>query len=406
MNSSKKRLLVFSSFFLLVIGAFFGGLYTGYDARPEIEKVFSLTHNEALASSTPADFSPFWKAWNVINEKFVDSGKVTDQEKVWGAISGLADSLNDPYTVFMPPEEAKEFESEIRGNFEGVGMEIGIKEGVLTVIAPIKGSPAEKAGVKKGDKILKIGDSVTSTLTVDEAVRLIRGPKGTSVVFTIMRGGKVEPLVIITVLRDVITIPTIDTELRSDGIYVITLHNFSAVSSKLFDQAMQSFLKSQSAKLVLDLRGNPGGYLDASVDMASWFLPKGKVVVREDFGGNREENAYRSTGNTKIPSNLQMIVLIDDGSASASEILAGALQEYGIAKLVGTKTFGKGSVQELVKITPETNLKVTIARWLTPNRKSISEGGLTPDVEVKMTEDDAKNERDPQMEKAVELLKQ
>lgn len=405
MNQTKKRLIVSMSVFFLVAGAFLGGLYTGYDARPQIDKVLSLTRNEAFASSTPIDFGPFWKVWNVINDKYVDPGKITDQEKVWGAISGLAGSLDDPYTVFMPPQEAKQFDSEISGNFEGVGMEVGIRDGVITVIAPIKGNPAEKAGIKTGDKISKINDKATSGLTIDEAVNLIRGPKGTAVTLTIVRTGKTEPL-IVKVLRDVITIPTIDSELRSDGVYVVKLHNFSAVSSNLFDQAMQGFIKSKSSKLLLDLRGNPGGYLNASVEMASWFLPKGKVVVREDFGGKREENEYRSTGRNILGNKLKMVILVDGGSASASEILAGALQEHGVAKLVGTKTFGKGSVQELVKITSETNLKITIARWLTPNSKSISEGGLTPDFEVKITEDDMKNGKDPQMDKAIELLRQ
>ena len=411
MISFKQRIFFIVGVLLLVVVTFFSGVYAGYESRSG----FFAFQKEAIASSTPSyDFSPFWKAWQVIKDKYVDPDKVSDQEKVWGAIQGLAKSLDDPYTVFLPPEETKEFESEISGNFEGVGMEVGIRDDMLTVIAPIKGNPADRAGIKAGDKILKINGEITSGMIVDEAVRLIRGPKGTEVNLTLIREGKDDPIEV-KVTRDVITIPTIDTEeikvdisgTTRDGIYVIKLHNFSAVSTKLFREAINKFIDSKSDRLVLDLRGNPGGYLEAAVDIASWFLPKGKPVVREDFGGKRPENVYRSSGKNIFPSslNLKMVVLVNEGSASASEILAGALQEYGVAKLVGAKTFGKGSVQELVKITPETSLKVTIARWLTPNGKSISEGGLTPDVEVKMTPEDVDKEVDPQLDKAVELLK-
>ncbi|MEO8637488.1 MAG: S41 family peptidase [Candidatus Taylorbacteria bacterium] len=404
MNLFKQTRYLIISVAVLTGAAFMGGVYAGHANYSPIDSLFSLSGKQALASTTSADFAPFWKVWDVINEKYVTPNKVTDQEKVWGAISGLAKSLGDPYTVFMPPEEAKSFETEISGNFEGVGMEVGIRDEMLTVIAPLKGNPAEKAGIKAGDKIIKIDDTVASDLSVDKAVLLIRGPKGTAVTLTLIREGKSGSFEV-KVMRDVITIPTIDKELRKDGIYVIQLYNFSAVSPNLFNKAISDFVKTKSNKLILDLRGNPGGYLDASVDMASWFVPKGKVIVREDFGGKQEENIYRSDGRYTFGNTFKMIVLVDEGSASASEILAGALQEHGIAKLVGTKTFGKGSVQELVKITPDTNLKITIAKWLTPNGKSISEGGLTPDYEVKMSEDDIKADKDLQMDKAVELLK-
>jgi carboxyl-terminal processing protease len=185
---------------------------------------------------------------------------------------------------------------------------------------------------------------------------------------------------------------------------VLELYNFSAQSPRLFRNALRDFVASGSDKLIVDLRGNPGGFLEAAVELASWFLPPGKPVVIEDFGKQGERRVHRSRGYNVFNENLKMVILINNGSASASEIFAGALREHGRAKLVGTQTFGKGSVQELVKITPETSLKVTVARWLTPNGVSISEGGLTPDIEVKMTPEDAKKKRDPQMEKAIELL--
>ncbi|OHA15343.1 MAG: hypothetical protein A3G52_00025 [Candidatus Taylorbacteria bacterium RIFCSPLOWO2_12_FULL_43_20] len=404
MNSFKYRFAAVISSIILVGAAFFGGVYIGYESKTNASGFFLLNKGDSQATSTNAfDFSPFWKAWSVIEDKYIEPDKVADQAKVWGAIEGLAKSLGDPYTVFLPPVENKAFEEEISGNFEGVGMEVGIRDDILTVIAPIKGNPAEKAGIKSGDQIIKIDEKISADLSVDEAVKLIRGPKGSDVKLTIRRESR-DSLLEFTLTRDVITIPTIDNELRDDGVYVIRLYNFSAVSTGLFREALNDFLKSGSNKLIFDLRGNPGGYLEASVDIASWFLPKGKVVVREDFGGKREENVYRSRGNNIIKDNLKMVVLVDGGSASASEILAGALSEHGVATLVGTKTFGKGSVQELVKITDDTSLKVTIAKWLTPNGKSISDGGLIPDYEVEITEEDVEKLRDSQMEKAVEIL--
>jgi carboxyl-terminal processing protease len=282
-------------------------------------------------------------------------------------------------------------------------MEIGIKDGILTVIAPLKDTPAYKAGIKSGDKILKINETITNDMTVDEAIKKIRGERGTSVTLTIFHENGLEPKEI-KVTRDIINVPTLDTELRKDGIFVIKLYSFSANSAELFRNAIKEFTESNSDKLVLDLRGNPGGYLEAAVDMASWFLDDGKTVVIEDYGNNKEENKYRSSGYDIFNDNLKFVILVDGGSASASEILAGAMQDYHKAKLVGTKTYGKGSVQEVVQINKDTIFKVTVANWLTPNKNSITKKGLTPDVEVKFTQKDLENKKDPQMDKAVELL--
>lgn len=282
-------------------------------------------------------------------------------------------------------------------------MEIGIRDRTITVIAPLKGTPAFNAGIKSGDKVIKIDGAPTNDMSVEKAVSLIRGPKGTTVALGIYREGEKEPLEF-KVVRDVITIPTIDTEKRKDGIFVIRLYSFSAGSPQLFRNALQEFINSGSDKLILDLRNNPGGYLEAAVDMASWFLPQGKAIVSEENKKSGDSQIFRSKGYNIFTDKLKMVVLINGGSASASEILAGALSEHKIARLVGEKTFGKGSVQELVKITPETSLKVTVARWLTPNGVSISEGGLKPDVEVKIKKEDAEKGRDTQMEKAVDTL--
>lgn len=353
------------------------------------------------------DFAPFWKAWNLIAEKYVPASTtaklVTDQDKVWGAIGGLASSLGDPYTVFFPPVQSQLFESDIRGNFEGVGMEIIAQEGAITVIAPLKNSPAARAGLLPGDKILKVENRPTSNLSTEDAVGLIRGPKGTKVHLTVFRTGVKEPFEV-AVTRDVINIPTISTKTLPGGIFDIELYSFSAQSPNLFRGALREFITSRADKLILDLRGNPGGYLEAAIDMASWFLPSSKVVVKEDFGPNKEQKVYRSKGYDIFNDNLKFVILVDSGSASASEILAGALAEQGKAILVGDKTFGKGSVQELVDVTASTSIKITVARWLTPNGVSISDHGIEPQYKVKMTQEDRQASRDPQLDKAIEIL--
>jgi carboxyl-terminal processing protease len=388
---------------ILCIALFFVlGVYIGDNNRPEIDKVLGVSNKETQVA-TQADFSPFWKVWNTMNEKSLTVSQISDQDKVYGAISGLVGSLNDPYSEFFNPDETKSFESQISGSFDGVGMEVGIKDNILTVIAPLKDTPAYKAGIQPGDKILKIDNTVTTNLNVDDAIKLMRGDKGTTVTLTILRDPEQQPQ-IIKIVRDTIAIPTLDTINRKDGIFVIKLYSFDQNSADLFRGAMKQFVASGDTKLVLDLRGNPGGYLDAAVDMASWFLPGDKTVVTEDYGTKQAPDVFKSKGYNIFTNKLKFVVLIDGGSASASEILAGALQDNGIAKLVGAQSFGKGSVQEVVNVTPDTILKITVARWLTPNGTSISEKGLTPDYPVAITQKDVDAKLDPQMDKAVELL--
>lgn len=415
---TSKKFAVLAIFALVVGAAFILGVFFGFNDRPAVSSITELVSKESdIPAEKKIDFSPFWETWKIIDEKYVSEDGPENQAKVWGAISGLVSSLGDPYSVFLPPEETEMFESDISGNFEGVGMEIGIRDKILTVIAPLKGTPAEKAGVLPGDKIIKIDETSTIDLSVDKAVRLIRGKKGTVVKLSIIRGEKDEPIEI-SITRDVINIPTIDTEIKSlktasdnqgnhssnNDVFVIRLYNFSANSPYLFRDSLREFAESGKDKLIIDLRGNPGGYLEAAVDMASWFLPAGKVVVREDFGKKAEPIIYRSKGYDVFNENLKMAVLVNGGTASASEIFAGAIREHGKGKLVGEKTFGKGSVQELIRVAENSSLKITVARWLTPNGVSISKNGLTPDVEVGITEEDLKNGRDPQMDKAIQLL--
>ena len=398
----RQIIYIIVSFVLLGV-IFITGIYLGYSHRPEIDKV-STVSNKNPTFETTADFSAFWKAWNILKEKSIYSDKISDQDRVWGAISGLAGAAGDPYTTFFSPVDNKMFKDEIKGSFSGIGAEIGMKDKILTVIAPLKDTPAWKAGVKTGDKILKIDKTSTTDMSIDQAINIIRGERGTPVVLNIFRAGENETRDI-SIIRDTIDIPTLDTEILPEGIFVIKFYSFSENSDKLFAGALQEFVKSGSHKLILDMRGNPGGYLDAAVNIGSWFIDEGKVIVSEDFGANKKPVIYRSHGPKLFDNKLDFVVLVDGGSASASEILAGALKEHGIATLVGEKTFGKGSVQELIDITPETSIKVTVARWLTPNGISISKEGLEPDIKVSFTSKDFEAKIDPQMIKAVEILK-
>jgi carboxyl-terminal processing protease len=395
----KNKYIPYSAIGLVVLIAVFCiGYYAGkdraYTAHANLDDTNDVTVDQ---------FSTFWKAWDILNEKDINSTSTSAQDKIWGAIEGLANSYNDPYTVFFPPSEAKMFQDDITGDFGGVGMEIGVKDSDLVVISALKGTPASLAGVKSGDIILAIDGTSTQGMPVDQAVDLIRGPKGSVVSITFLPANGTEQIVR-KITRDIINIPTIDTEKLPGGIFDIKLYSFTSDSPDLFRNALRDFVLSGDHKLILDLRGNPGGYLDAAWDMASYFLPAGKTIVTEDFGTKGAPNVFRSKGYDVFNSNLRMLILVDDGSASASEILAGALSEQGVAKLVGQKTFGKGVVQELIPITDDTSLKVTVARWLTPDGHNLSHDGLDPDYPVDAASSTPTN--DLVQNKAIELLDQ
>jgi carboxyl-terminal processing protease len=385
---------------------FTGGYFVGTRNVDQITQVASPQLANTESSTTEkVDFSPFWKAWSILDTNFVgasSSEKNTDQKKVWGAIEGLAASYGDPYTTFFPPEDLKTFEDDIQGNFEGVGIEIDVKDGILTVVSPLKGTPADKAGMRAKDMIIKIDGKNTLGMSAQDATKLIRGPKGKEVIFTIVRDGAEKE---IKVVRDVIDVPIVISTKRDDGIYVIQITSFAANSADKFREALREFVNSGSDKLIVDVRGNPGGYLEAAVDIASWFLPASDVVVSEDFGSkNKPAEVFKSKGYNIFTKKLKMIMLVDGGSASASEILAGALKEHKVATLVGEKTFGKGSVQELIPLTDNSSLKVTIAHWLTPNGVSLSKNGVDPDILIKLTDADRLAKKDPQLDKAVGIL--
>jgi len=402
---------------LIIIVVFGAGFFVG-----------NIGSTHAQGKDAGIDMNTFWKVWNILDEEFVatkhkdklgqEISSTTKSEfdnlskeerRIYGAIKGMVDSEQDPYTSFFTPEEASSFESEIKGSFDGIGMEVGKKDGVITVISPIPQSPSEKAGIKSGDKIVKINDKSTIDMGVDEAVKIIRGVKGTSVSLQIYREGEEKPLDF-KIVRDTIQLPTLDKHYDSKtGVYTIRVYSFSEQVDSLFKEAMTEFASTKSNKLIIDLRGNPGGYLESAVDMSSYFIPQGKVVVTQDYGETKKTEQLRSLGYTLLGDRkVKVVVLVDGGSASASEIVAGALQDYKLATILGEKTFGKGSVQEYIKITSKTGLKVTIARWLTPNGNSISVSGLMPDVEVakatSTTVEQIRDRTDNQYLKAVEFL--
>lgn len=393
---------------LLIAGAFFSGLHMGTagSTTPYMEaNLFSFFRNSPTVPED-VDLEEFWRVWELMEEKFVvstTSQTLTNEDKVRGAINGLVKSYDDPYTVYLPPQEAGMFEEDISGNFGGVGMEVGIRDGLVTIISPLPDTPAEAAGLLSGDAVVKIDGESTESMNIDEAVRLIRGEIGTTVTLTIYRKGETD-FMEIPVVRDNISIPTIDTK-EKDDVFVISLYSFNALSEKKMEEAFREYVSSGKDKLVLDLRGNPGGYLQSAVGIASYFLPAGKVVVSEGFGGDQKDQLYRSSGKTlKGFDPKEMVILVNGGSASASEILAGALSEHHVATLMGDTTFGKGSVQELVDLKGGSSLKVTVARWFTPEGKSISDGGLDPDVFVERTVEQIVAGEDPQLEAAIKWL--
>lgn len=410
-----KNFFLQSTFLIVIIlalaGSFLGGVVAGFNSQQEGAVVGSLINGE---NGKPAglDFSPFWRAWRLIEEKHINpqnGGKVVaDEEKLWGAIRGLVVSLGDPYSDFLPPTQKTIFEEDISGAFGGVGIEVGIQENTLRVIAPLPASPAKKAGIIAGDKIIEVGGVSAAELGITEAIRLIRGKIGTEVVLTILRDE--DEIHRFKLIRAKIEVPTLQSEILPGNIFLVRLYNFGATAPTLFRQSLRDMLEIKSRKMILDLRDNPGGFLTAAVDIGSWFLPAGAPIVIEERGvgsvNDEAENIYRSRGYNVFGKDLKLVVLINGGSASASEILAGALQEYGLATLVGEKTFGKGSVQELVPLTDDTALKLTIARWLTPKKRvSLSKEGLTPDIVLPNTgELEQVPERDPQLKKAIELL--
>ncbi len=350
-----------------------------------------------------ADLSLFWETWHTLEENFVDKSQIDHKKMIYGAISGMVSSLDDPYTAFFDPADAKKFLEDTSGSFEGVGMEIGIKENQLRAVTPLENTPAQLAGIRPGDAIVQIDGKSTAGITTDEAVNLIRGPKGTEVVLTIFREDWKETKDF-AIIRDVIKVPSLKWEIKDGDVAYIQLYQFTEKAGGDFKAAAVDIINSPAKSIVLDLRNNPGGYLSVAQDIAGWFLKKGQIVTRENMGGENPEIEHKSNGPSLLEK-YPTTVIINEGSASASEILAGALRDNRQIQLIGEQSFGKGSVQQLIPLKSDASLKVTIAKWLTPNGDQINEKGLSPDVEVKTAAEDEEKESDPQLDRAIEIVK-
>lgn len=346
------------------------------------------------------DLSQFWHVWAIIKSDYFYSDSIDTEAVTYGAIYGLVQALDDPYSMFLEPDITTEFMEDIEGEFEGIGAALYVKEGLITIEYTLKGSPAMNSGLQTDDIIYKIDDEITTEMTLTEAVNKIRGEKGTDVILTILREDTLEPLEV-TVTRDTIEFPSVTWEMIEDtSIAYISINRFVENTNSIFEKSVNELLQEDPSGIILDLRFNPGGYLDQSIEIIGHFIPKGVVVKQET---KTTINEFNVDGIAKLEG-LPVVVLINGSSASASEIVAGALHDYGVAELVGETTFGKGSIQDFIPLEGGASLKITTAKWLTPNGVWVTENPLEPDYEVKITLEDLENNNDPQLDKAIELL--
>ncbi|MFA5210920.1 MAG: S41 family peptidase [Patescibacteria group bacterium] len=411
---NKKIKIVLIAILLLAVfavGVLFGINYGVKDAlfnesgEVEISKVLNLYSNTRKDS---VDFEQFWKVWDKIHKDYVDPQKINDTKLFYSAVSGMIAGLEDPYSVYFSPEKAAEFTETLSGEFEGIGAELAIKDNKLIVVAPLPDSPAEKTGLKSGDIILAIDENDVYGLSVEEAVAKIKGEKGTIVKLKIARGEEIFDL---EITREVLNRPTIYLEEKKDGIFYLSISDFNEKTWDEFEKNIKKVIEeNQKIKaIILDLRSNPGGFLDTAVKISSEWIENG-VIVSEKFNDNKE-NVYETIGNHRL-KNIKTIVLIDEGTASSAEIVAGALQDQEKATVIGKKSFGKGSVQEYEILLDGSALKLTIAKWFTPNGTAIDGIGIKPNIEVEemfiqkdgTSGDKVEDYIDVGLEKAMELL--
>jgi carboxyl-terminal processing protease len=389
------RFFITLALIVLIVGtAYFAGLGTSW----AIAQAQGPT--PTMVGGEPPEFSLFWEAWRIVEREFYGN-LPTPSELVHGAIRGALNILKDPSTVLVEPKQHQLEKSDLEGSFEGIGATVEMRQGRLVIVAPIADSPAEKAGLKAGDIVLQVDDKpIPPDISVEDAVMLIRGPKGTKVKLTVMRQGQTEPLVF-EIVRAKIETPTVSWKMQTDKIGYIRLILFGSLSRGELRRAISEVKKKGATGIIFDLRSNPGGYLDSAIDVASEFIKDGTIVIERDKNGHETPFGVRGSGTaTDIP----LVVLIDKGTASASEIVAGAIQDHGRAPLIGEKTFGKGSVQNIHELSDGSSLHVTIAHWLTPKHHEIDEKGLEPDIAVPLSDADVTAGRDPQLDRAIEYL--
>lgn len=390
----------------IIIGAFYILVFLlGWTLGHQDAKFSSVGYTPKLtgrdSSAANVDFSVFWRAWDLLEKNY--DGKIDYQKMVYGAIDGMTKSLGDPYTAFMTPDESKQLEDELTGVIYGIGAEIGTRDNKLIIIAPIDDSPAKAAGIIAGDHVTKINDETTVNMDVNTAVSKIRGQEGTKVKLTIERGG-VEKVFEIT--RAKITVKSVKSEIKNKDVGYISINRFDENTTADLRVILNELAAKGIKKIVLDLRDNPGGYLDESVTVSSEFIKEGVVVTEKKDTILSRANEYKATGKgIATSSDIKLVVLVNGGSASAAEIVAGAIKDYKRGTLVGEKTFGKGSVQEIENLSNGSRMRITVAHWYTPGGKNIGKEGIAPDIEVGLTEADYNAGKDPQLDKALELLK-
>lgn len=356
---------------------------------------------EIVDGEARADMGLFWQIWDELNLKYVDENVVEDDDKIYGAIKGLVEAYADPYTVFMTPEESKQFSDNIEGVLEGIGAELSVEEKMLVIVSPLKNSPAEKAGLRPGDTILKINDEIAADLSLFDAIMKIRGEKGTTVKLTILREGVVDPFDV-SIVRDSIDIESVTVEKLPNGITYLSVNQFNDKTNEEFSKAISEMILNRPKGIIIDLRFNGGGYLDTAVEMLSYILPAGEEAVTIKVRGKADE-VMNTNGNPKI-LDVPLVVLVNEGSASASEIVAGAVQDHKRGVVMGTKTFGKGSVQEVESFSDGSSIRLTIARWFTPKDRNVDKVGLTPDIVVEIKKEDVEKKYDAQKEEAIKYL--
>lgn len=385
---------------VILIGA---GFYAGYDYGGSVPKniVVQGVSNIDSKSTGNLDFSIFWQAWDLLKTNHIKGAEIKDQDMIYGAISGLVGSVDDPHTVFFKPDDSQKFVEDIQGEFGGIGAELSVKDDFIVVVAPLENTPASRGGIKAGDKILEIDHMPVLKADVNEVVKKIRGEIGTAVVLTILSNGDKLPHEI-SLVRETITVPTLKWEIKNNDIAYVQLFSFNEKAPYLFYKTALAMMLGDMKGMVLDLRNNPGGYLEVAVNIAGWFFDKGQLIVSEKFR-NGEEMKFTSNG-TGAFKDFPIVVLVNKGSASASEILAGALRDNRNIKLIGETTFGKGTVQEMEALKDGSQIKMTIAKWVMPSGHIIEQNGLKPDIEVKITEKDIEAKKDPQLDRALEEI--
>ncbi len=389
----KNGLSVFVIFATLM---FFSQLMTNYGYKRGINDALNRSTEVGFWSTqnvfgmdsqkSESNWYVFWDVWARVKNSYIEGSSITDEKMIENAIRGLVRTTEDPFSEYLTYEDYKELTGELQGSFEGIGAEISRRNGQVVVAAPLKDTPAYKAGLKPGDIIIEVDGVSTIDATTNDVVKLIRGPKGTTVTVVVFREENYERKTF-KITRSQINVPSLELEETSDGIMIIKMYNFYDPLVPQFAKAVEIIKQKQPKGIILDLRNNPGGYLDAFIEVGQYFFERGATLLVEDFGDIKDDMIYRSKRNGEL-KDYKMVVLVNEGSASASEILAGALRDNNKVLIVGEKTFGKGSVQELMPIRNNNFLKLTVAYWLTPSEVNVSKKGIVPDIEVKQEEED------------------